>query len=39
MGQSTWSAESTVWSGNSNLRSNDTYQATATLAASVAVSA
>ncbi len=33
MAQSTWSAESTVWAGNSSLWSNDTYQATATIAA------
>jgi hypothetical protein len=29
--QSTWSAEGTVWSGNSNLWSNDTYQVTASM--------
>ena len=32
MAQGAWSAEATVWSGNSNLWSNDTYQVTATLA-------
>ena len=31
MAQSTWSAEGTVWSGNSNLWSNDTYQVTASM--------
>ena len=31
MAQSTWSAEGTVWSGNSNLWSNDTYQVTAAM--------
>jgi len=29
--QSTWAAEGTVWSGNSNLWSNDTYQVTASM--------
>ena len=31
MAQSTWAAEGTVWSGNSNLWSNDTYQVTASM--------
>jgi hypothetical protein len=31
MAQSTWSAEGTAWSGNSNLWSNDTYQVTASM--------
>jgi hypothetical protein len=29
--QSTWAAEGTAWSGNSNLWSNDTYQVTASM--------
>ena len=31
MAQSTWAAEGTAWSGNSNLWSNDTYQVTASM--------